>query len=344
MEKTKLNIQGNTTISTDNWEDGWDMISAISDAIKNSVVTDDSSMTGKITLPVCSKSEKKRVEDEFDVEIDVDEDLQQFEDREVCKVIAANAGGGNLVSKENFEKITNINAWFKENTDIEHFDELAYMSVDKVNLTGCTNLRSVDFHNITTVSSNYGLRKCPVKRVGKINKVGFFPKLQSLVQFLSAHHDMELLLFPVLTNQGFMYTRGDGYEIAGRKRVYDFGKKINICNLIFWMGDSYNSGYVVICRAKSQPTHNNNGWDITKVIYIPNESIDFYTNYDTQKLKPIGGVDWCEEFGCKWNGPLDYDSLPNNIKYADVYKYGRNEDGTENTEEINKIIEAYENA
>ena len=66
MERIKLNVAGGTNevaATQDNWQDGWDMVHGLANA--TDLVSEDSSISGSMRVPVACKSEVKRVNERF---------------------------------------------------------------------------------------------------------------------------------------------------------------------------------------------------------------------------------------------------------------------------------------
>lgn len=259
----KLDIQTNTTIPVEQWEEGWDTISTLNEAINKNLISDDSIISGKINLPVCSKIEKKKVEDQFDIEIEVDENLQQFNDAEACKVIAANAGDGLPVSKEDFENITDIGTWFQGNQKITEFMEFANTNVTTtkygVKYFDNSSIKKVDFSKITYLADN-----CFEGN----NQIVFFG-------------------FPNIT-------KSNVFTMLKTNAVYDIGPNLNRLNQL----SSNTTGQTVIVRniTINQYAY---GWGeaYIKVYFIYANRIklkDCYYNYPN-KTFAIGGEKWRTE-------------------------------------------------
>lgn len=113
-----------------------------------------------------SGKDRDFLEDAFDITIDADKFVTfiEFEDPEVLRVLLANGvGDGNGITEEQAKAITNIGTWFKDNTAIVTFDELAeFINVTSLNreaFRNCTSLKSIDLTNIVTFGV-YALSGC----------------------------------------------------------------------------------------------------------------------------------------------------------------------------------------
>ena len=86
-------------------------------------------------------------------------------DPEVFRILMANgvSSDGVGITKEDAANVATIKTWFRNNTDIVDFSELAYfinvISLDQYALQGCTSLEKLDLRNITNISS-YALDGC----------------------------------------------------------------------------------------------------------------------------------------------------------------------------------------
>ena len=71
----------------------------------------------------------------------------RFKDTEVLKVLVANAGMGDMLSRTDLAGLTSIGTWFKGNTLVRRFDELEYCTgltkIADEAFSGCVSLRKV---------------------------------------------------------------------------------------------------------------------------------------------------------------------------------------------------------
>lgn len=83
---------------------------------------------------------------------------QRFKDKEVLRVLLANNLGDGLgVVKENWANVTSVGQWFREDTNLVSFLELALSKVRTLagfSFYNCANLREIDLKNITTVGNS----------------------------------------------------------------------------------------------------------------------------------------------------------------------------------------------
>lgn len=157
MDKIKLNISGHNDMTSQPWEEGWDAIHALAEAIDpaHPVLSDDSAISGRLRVSVASKSEVKRVKERLGAVVEVDSTLAQFEDKEVVRVISEKAGNGQIITKEACGKITSIETWFMNNAVVKFLDGEMLSGVQSVNngsLAGCENLEIIDMSNIKTIN------------------------------------------------------------------------------------------------------------------------------------------------------------------------------------------------
>ena len=144
-----------------------------------------------------------------------------FKDPEVLRVLMANIAtdDGIGLTTEDVAKVTTISNWFKNNTSIESFDELAKFTSltalenGNVAFYGCTNLKSVNLQNIVKMNSSntedsYGaFNKCSA-----LESIGDTSSIQRLSHnaFKNCASLKGPLSFPALTEikNGCFYASG----------------------------------------------------------------------------------------------------------------------------------------
>ena len=144
-----------------------------------------------------------------------------FKDPEVLRVLLANIAtdDGLGLTTEDVAKVTTISNWFKNNTSIESFDELAKFTSltalenGNVAFYGCTNLKSVNLQNIVKMNSSktedsYGaFNKCSA-----LESIGDTSSIQRLSHnaFKNCASLKGPLSFPALTEikNGCFYASG----------------------------------------------------------------------------------------------------------------------------------------
>lgn len=253
MEKVKLNIQGDSSIPTDRWEEGWDVVSSLSDAINEDILTDGSSIDGKLSIPVAKPSEVAKVNEKFGDVIEVDENMQQFEDKEVLKVISANVGGGNPASKTAFQNLTSVQGWFVNNDKIVTFNEFAETNITILQtstacgFTNCTNLKEIDLGKLEVQdcwqSKPFG--GCTNLEVVVADNLKSF-KRETNRTFLASSHNLKCIgryahvcHLPKLEDKKIAWHASESSLFGGNSTIYAaFFPKMK-----YWEGDGLFSTY-----------------------------------------------------------------------------------------------------
>lgn len=317
MKKIKVNIQDNTHFSDANWEKGFDTVSDIADAIKDERFTDDSSISGNLSMPMCPPSKKKIVEDNTDVNITVNENYVQFEDKEVLRVLKDNGiGDGTGITKEQAAAYTGrMDEWFKGMT-ITSFEELKYF--------GSANLRAtfqeatigkIDFKNVETLD-NYVMRNATI-----LTNYIFFSKLKKLGVYTFMGATFANTKEPALFFAQRELQIPDNTLRGNKAYLIDFNS-ISLCKSL---NDS-DAVRIYVVRDNNVnhiPFHTNN-----RYIFVPASIVSEYRNSDeyatvSDKIFAIGGPEWVTEFGSA-------------DPYADVMKYA--------PDDYDEIVEAYDSA
>ena len=292
MEQIKVDIQGNTTISSQDWEEGWDMVSLLANddiSGSNGMLTKDSKIEGALLLPVCCKSERRRVDDRFaSLSVSVDENLQQFEDREVCRAISNKYGGGSLMSKDSFCKMTSCN--LSGNQEIKFFDEFEETSITTYsnNFQNCANLKRVGLRNITSISGPITFHQNAVLCFYNVKTHGRIGQNSS-----NGGRYIRFIAFPSLEV-------GTGaYDFEQGTLVIDIGNKVTSLGSSNGAQMNLRSNNAIV-RASSVPTlkdssGNNLSPDDISKLFVPDSSVSSYISTwkrDTSNTFPISGTEW----------------------------------------------------
>lgn len=116
-----------------------------------------STMQGELHSEYAYRDAVKALTDRFkDLKIRYDKEFMQFKDPEVLKILLANIVHESTegILADEFLKITTISTWFRNNTEIKLFPELAYtniLSFSRYAFDGCTALEEVDLPNTAKV-------------------------------------------------------------------------------------------------------------------------------------------------------------------------------------------------
>lgn len=344
MERMRLNVHGgaNDVVTQSNWNEGWDMINSLSMAV-DGLLADGSTIDGKIRVPVACRSDVEKINQKFPGLVEVDSNLQQFEDKNVMKIL----GNNNVLTVAKMNDITDIASMFRDNTEITSFNELADTSVTQIKrgaFYGCKNLISADFSKITRLETTNAQTLYDNTFNGCGIKILDFPNVTStnFGHCLFYNSMAEVISLPKLADLGnngvtwkhftncinlkAIFLHASSAEI----HVTMFGGSPNIA-LIDFGEDFSNTTSVLesvplktwfVMRKQSAPSCTLGGTGI----YCRRESISAYTSaYPTKTIMAIGSTEWCRAFGIEHRAEYDtlsYDALPTQVKFADYLYYG----------------------
>lgn len=285
----KATIQCNSTIPTSDWEQGWDAVSTLAKASsQDGILTSDSSIEGTFNPPVCSKSERADLQSRFhNLSINPDSNLQQFEDKGICRVFASHSSNGLPMTKSVFSDLTTIGTWLQNNTEIKVFGELSETKVTTLTnnaFSGCSNLEFVDFSTITTLGTLFTPSNISVLFYPRLTKADYIvSKSSSKVKAVFTPSLIECLR---------------GVEGSVHPKIIDYGDKIQKITSIYIYVTV--STCIYICRNVNVPTIS--GTDRTyaywfKKLYVPSASLSQYTSYSVLSsaasvIYAIGGAEW----------------------------------------------------
>lgn len=144
MKRLKLTATSHTTIPNDQWETGFDAIETLDNAISEGIISDDSELSGDLSVPTANPDAVERVNAQFPDLIRTNDNFIQFDDKEVAKVINNKSGKNLPLSVSDARSITSLSTWFAENRDIKSFKALSQF-------TGITSLAFKSFYNCTNL-------------------------------------------------------------------------------------------------------------------------------------------------------------------------------------------------
>lgn len=344
MERMRLNVHGgaNDVVTQSNWNEGWDMINSLSRAV-DGLLADGSTIDGKISVPVACRSDVENINQKFPGLVEVDSNLQQFEDKNVMKIL----GNNNVLTVAKMNDITDIASMFRDNTEITSFNELADTSVTQIKrgaFYGCKNLISADFSKITYLDASTGqnvydnaFNGCGIKILdfpnvtetqyghnffyGSLAEAISLPKLAS---FRDGERSWKIFTNCINLKAIFLNAFSSSFHVTM------FGGSPNIALMDFGEDFANTSSTLesvplktwFVMRKQSAPSCTLGGTGI----YCRRESISAYTSaYPTKTIQPIGGTEWCRAFGIEHRAEYDtlsYDALPTQVKFADYLYYG----------------------
>lgn len=281
MKQIKLNINGNSTIT--DWQEGHAAVESLHSAHTEGRLASDSTIAGTLNTPIAPPSKVAALGAAFpDLAIETDETLVQFEDREVARVIAEKTGGGDLISKEAWGKVTSIGTWFQGNTKVTCLNELGYTNIGGIGSGYLGNLPKLvsmvlpsscrSYQNLlstTTDKPNTEFRYL-VALQGN-GSVGF-QTIDTCVRFAP---NLELIDFPARLNRGFFnYFSFQGCGAA---------------NFVIRSLTCYSGQGAFSYKGKN--------------LFVPQSVIEdykansVYVEIFGDKIYEIGGDKWAEEFG-----------------------------------------------
>ncbi|RGS33724.1 leucine-rich repeat domain-containing protein [Bacteroides cellulosilyticus] len=201
----------------------------------------------------------------------------RFKDTEVLKVLVANAGMGDMLSRTDLAGLTSIGTWFKGNTLVRRFDELEYCTgltkIADEAFSGCVSLRKVTL-------------PAGLKTIGQNTFTRTYIECMVVPEGVTEVEKNFLHMYNVNTQSN-----------TTQVRLIDLPSTLTVLGDAPNYNGSPSSRLNLICRATVPPTFSG-FWGYTGgtpgAIYVPDGSVDAYktaTGWSGKAsyIQPLGG-------------------------------------------------------